>query len=124
MAAHNELGKRGEDLVAVFLTEKNYLILEKNWRFRRAEVDIIAQQENILVFVEVKTRSDTFFGEPADFFDEKKEQLMTAAAEAYCEQAAYDGEIRFDLVSVVLRPRRAPEIAHFEDVFFPGWGSE
>jgi putative endonuclease len=61
MAAHNELGKKGEQLAIDFLIKNEYKILEKNYRYLKAEVDIIAQKENTLVVVEVKTRSTDYF---------------------------------------------------------------
>ena len=64
MAEHNELGKIGEELAVDFLTEKGYEILETNWTFQKAEVDIIAQKGNVLAIVEVKTRSSSDFGSP------------------------------------------------------------
>ena len=66
MAIHNELGKKGEQLAVDFLQKKGYTILDRNWRFKKAEVDIIAQKEQILAIVEVKTRSSNYFGNPQD----------------------------------------------------------
>ncbi len=124
MAQHNELGKLGEQLAADFLEKKGYVILEKSWRWSRAEIDLIAEQNSVMVFVEVKTRSSVFFGAPEEFFTPKKEKFMSHAAELYCEKAQHDGEIRFDLIAVVILPHQTPSIQHFEDVFFPGWGNE
>ena len=67
MAEHNELGKLGEELAVDFLQKNGYEILETNWVFQKAEIDIIAQKDNILVAVEVKTRSSIDFGLPQDF---------------------------------------------------------
>ena len=71
MAAHNELGKLGEEMAIRYLIKKGYEIKEKNWRFQKAEVDIIAQIENTLAVIEVKTRSTQHFGNPQDFVDSK-----------------------------------------------------
>ena len=76
MAEHNELGKLGEELAVEFLRKNGYEILETNWTFQKAEIDIIAQKENILAVVEVKTRSSLEFGLPQDFVKPKKIQLL------------------------------------------------
>ena len=72
MAQHNDLGKKGEQLAIDYLVKKGYTILDKNWRFQKAEVDIIAQKEETLAVVEVKTRSSIDFGSPQDFVNPKK----------------------------------------------------
>ena len=72
MAEHNELGKLGEELAVEFLRKEGYRILETNWTFQKAEIDILAQKENILAVVEVKTRSSLDFGLPQDFVKPKK----------------------------------------------------
>ena len=118
MAKHNEIGLLGEKLAVNFLTEKGYEILETNWRFKRAEIDIIAKQEDTLVFFEVKTRSSDFFGQPEEFVTSQKEDLMADAAGVYCEQVGHDWAIRFDIIGIVLK-KNAPVINHFEDAFFP-----
>ena len=76
MAKHYELGKKGERIAVGFLLEQGYSIVERNWRFLKAEVDIIAQKDNIVVAVEVKTRSSKVFGNPQDFIDAKKIKLL------------------------------------------------
>lgn len=121
MSKNNETGAKGEQIATDFLSAKNYKILERNWRFSRAEIDIIAMHGDILVFVEVKTRSYTFFGEPEAFVTEKKEQLMIDAAHVYMSHIHHDWEIRFDIVGIVLPEIGNPSIKHFEDAFFPSW---
>lgn len=120
MAKHLETGKRGELLAIDFLRNLNYEILEENWRFSRAEVDIIAKDRDILVFVEVKTRSSVLFGEPEAFVDARKEQLLADAAAVYMKQIQHDWEFRFDIIAVLLPENRTPTINHFKDAFFPG----
>lgn len=121
MAAHNELGNKGEEIAKIFLKEKNYQILDTNWRFSKAEIDIIAKYEDILIFVEVKTRSYETFGEPESFVDEKKEHLMLDAAQVYMQRMNHDWEIRFDIIGITLRQGYPPKIRHYEDAFFPEW---
>ncbi len=120
MALHNAIGKKGEELARSFLITQGYRILENNWRYRRAEVDIIAMDGEILVFVEVKTRTDDKFGRPEEFITLKKEQFMADAASAYMEQIGHDWEIRFDFVAILLQGDQHAEIEHFKDAFFPG----
>lgn len=120
MAKHNEIGKAGEIAARNFLENKGYTVLEANWRFHRAEVDLIAKDGNILVFVEVKTRSSEAFGKPESFVDARKQRFLAEAASAYMEQIGHNWEIRFDIVSVLLEPGAEALLEHFEDAFFPG----
>jgi len=122
MAIHNEIGQRGEALAAQFLEAQKYQILARNWRHRRAEIDLIVQApEQILVFVEVRTRSNDLFGLPGIDISERKKQLIFDAANAYMESINYQWAIRFDLIGIVLHDSRPPEIAHYEDAFLPGY---
>jgi len=120
MAEHLKTGKKGEDLAIKFLKEKGYALLENNWRFRRSEVDIIAKDGKILVFIEVKTRSSNYFGEPASFVSNRKKTLLQDAATAYMQQINHTWEIRFDIIGILIRPTSEIELKHFEDAFFPG----
>lgn len=100
MAVHNETGKKGEELAAHFLAEKGFVIREKNWRKGYLEVDLIAEDGPVLVFVEVKTRRDLMHGLPEEAVTRKKERLLVEAADAYMELRGLDNEVRFDIVSV------------------------
>lgn len=120
MAKHNETGKKGEDIAAQILHHKGYTILKTNWRHRRTEIDIIAQKERTLVFVEVKTRSTSYFGDPAESITERKEALLIDAAGAFMTESAHEGPIRFDIISVIIEPGQPPTVDHYEDAFFPG----
>lgn len=122
MARHNDIGLQGEKLARQHLEEKGYRIIVSNWRHGRGEVDLIATFQDILVFVEVKTRSHTSYGQPDEFVGPKKEQMLAAAACAYIEQVNFQGEIRFDILSIVLPASATPLITHIEDAFFPGLG--
>jgi putative endonuclease len=121
MKEHLATGARGEEIARRFLRKNNYRILESNWRFKRAELDIIARKGDWLVFVEVKTRSGTFFGQPESFVDKKKQKLMVDAAVVYMNERNYRGEFRFDIVAIVLKNMEEFAIRHFEDAFFPGF---
>ncbi len=121
MAKHLNIGKKGEEVAMNYLESLGYKILETNWRFSRAEVDIIAMDKEIMVFVEVKTRSYDAFGQPEEFVSRAKEQLLMDAASVYMEQAKHDWEIRFDIISIISRANYH-ELKHFKDAFFDGWG--
>jgi len=120
LAQHNEIGKIGEELAIAHLCQQGWEILATNWRFKRAEIDIIAMDGNTLVFVEVKTRSTTYFGTPEQFVNAKKKLFLAKAASAYMEEIGHDWEIRFDIISVLLPCGKEQEIKHFKDAFFPG----
>lgn len=117
---HIFTGLRGESLALAYLEEKGYEILETNWRYSRAEVDLIARLHDQLIFVEVKTRESYRHGYPEDDVQPKKQQLLYDAAAAYMELCDHDGEVRFDILSIILPPNGAPDIRHLEDAFFPG----
>jgi putative endonuclease len=117
MAEHLNTGKKGEDLAAKYLADKGFEILEKNWRYKHLEADIIALQKKTLVIVEVKTRSSNFFGEPESFVNKQKQRNLKEAANQYIEQNNMDVECRFDIVSVVLATNQSSKIHHIEDAF-------
>lgn len=117
MPTHIEVGRRGEDLARTYLEQHGYQILQTNWRFRRAEVDLIAlDPREVLVFVEVKTRSDERFGPPETAVGDKKRQFLLAAARAFMVAYEYDWEVRFDVIGVVLT--EPPTVRHWTDVFY------
>lgn len=106
-------GNKGEQLAAEFLQRKGFEIVEKNYRFRHAEIDLIIKKEDWIIFIEVKTRTSTAFGEPEEFVGETKTRKMFEAAEEYIYSTDWHGHIRFDIVSVKLGYE--VEIEHFED---------
>lgn len=122
MALHNDIGKYGESLALELLKSKQYRIAERNWKFSHAEVDIIAWDGTVLVFVEVKTRTSEYFGQPEEFVSDKKMKLLTEAAAVYCEKINHDWEIRFDVISVLDKKNQQPILKHIEDAFFLGLG--
>ena len=118
MAEHNDLGTKGEQMAAAYLQKKGYEILATNYRYEKAEVDIIAQKGNLLVVAEVKTRRGTYFGQPEEAVSEAKQNLLSLAAGQYMEEHDLDMEVRFDIISISYKNER-PVIRHFEDAFFP-----
>ncbi|WP_420570832.1 YraN family protein [Kordia sp.] len=117
MAAHNDLGIEGEKLAVKHLQKAGYKIVETNYRFQKAEVDIIARKENILAVVEVKTRTSTDFGNPEEFVSQKKIKLLVSATDNYINESDLDVDVRFDIVSVVLTEKDIT-ISHIEDAFY------
>ncbi|CAM1359043.1 conserved protein of unknown function [Tenacibaculum soleae] len=116
MAQHNDLGRKGEELAIEYLEKKGYLIVEKNYRYKKAEVDIIARKEAVLVVIEVKTRSSTYFGNPQDFVNPKKIKLLVMAIDNYVVEKDLDVETRFDIIAV-LKKKESYIIKHIEDAF-------
>lgn len=121
-----QIGDQGERLAATFLEEKGYRILERNYRFEHAEVDLVCflpaevyEQGGELVFVEVKTRSGLGYGRPEEAVTEAKQRNLIHAAHAYLHENRMDGmPCRFDVVSVLLRGTQPPEITHLENAFW------
>ena len=118
MAEHNELGKFGEELAVAFLQQNGYEILETNWTFQKAEIDIIAQKENTLAVVEVKTRSSIEFGLPQDFVKPKKIQLLVKAVNEYVISNDLDFGIRFDIIAIHKDSTQKFGIEHIEGAFY------
>ena len=117
MAQHNELGKKGERLALDHLSGQGYTILEQNFRFDRAEIDIIAKKDTILAVIEVKTRSTSDFGNPQDFVKDKQIKNLVKAIDHYIELHDLDVEVRFDIIAIVIQSSGV-EIEHLEDAFF------
>ena len=116
MAQHNELGKKGEQLAINYLLKKGYKIRDKNWRYQKAEVDIIAEKDGILAVVEVKTRSTDYFGNPQDFVNPKKIKLLVKAIDEYVISKDLDIEVRFDIIGII-KTKNETRIEHLEDAF-------
>ena len=117
MAAHNELGKWGEDLAVAYLQGKGYTIIERDWKSGRRDIDIIAKDETgAIVFVEVKTRRNRMFSEPEEAIDYRKMQSLQQAINHYVKFRRINGEVRFDIISIVGTIGSEPEINHIKDV--------
>ena len=98
MAAHNDFGKEGEREAVDFLIKEGHTILECNFRYGHAEIDIISQKGDILHIVEVKTRSSTAYGEPESFVDQRKIDLLVKSANYYVRRKDLDVEVQFDII--------------------------
>ncbi len=117
MADHNDLGKLGEEIAVEFLQKNGYEILETNWTFQKAEIDIIAKKENTLAIIEVKTRSSLDFGLPQDFVKPKKIQLLVKAVNEYVISNDLDMEVRFDIIAVH-KEGKTFAVEHLMDAFY------
>lgn len=111
-------GNEGEKIAKKHLLDKGYVILEQNWRFKKLEVDIIASYLNQIVFVEVKARSTSNFGEPELFVTKTKQRFLIKAAHEYLVSNNIEAECRFDIVSV-LQFNNNLNVKHLEGAFYP-----
>ncbi len=117
MRAKDAVGRYGERVAARFLQDAGMEILERNWRCRAGELDLVARDGAVLVFCEVKTRSSTAYGDPAEAVGrEKSARLRRLAAAWLDEQTDRFPEVRFDVVSVLRRPAGAAHVDHFRGV--------
>jgi putative endonuclease len=119
MAKHLDLGRQGESLAKALLENSGYEILDENWTFGKAEIDLIAYKNKVIIFTEVKTRTGNYFGEPEDFVDARKQRLLVEAAGEYIYLMNHQGEVRFDIISVLFDKQNNYTIKHIEDAFWP-----
>lgn len=113
-----DIGNEGEEIAAAYLESKGWLILDRNYFFEKAEVDIVAYDHTQIIFVEVKLRSNTFFGRPEEYVTHQKEKRIKQVAEAWVYERKMDtARVRFDVVAIVQKGNEAPDINHFEDAF-------
>ena len=117
MAEHNDFGKLAEKMAEAFLREKGMKILAQNFRYQKAEIDLIAQQDQTIIIVEVKARRTDAFMLPQEAINKKKIQMTVMAAAQFLDQKGIDLEVRFDVISVVPNARGTLEINHIEDAF-------
>ncbi len=115
---HNALGNTGENMATSFLKKEGYTILERNWRFGKAEIDIIASREDIMVFIEVKMRSSEHYGSPWQAVVKNKQTRIIKAADHYLRKTNWPGEARFDIISIVGSGVGA-KLTHLKSAFYP-----
>ncbi len=116
MAAHNELGRWGEDLAAAFLEEKGYTIIERDWKSGHHDLDIVAKDGSTLVIVEVKTRRNRLYGNPEEAIDYRKRRSLLSAINHYTKSHRIYSNVRFDIISIVGNIGEKSEIDHIIDV--------
>lgn len=117
MAEHNDFGKLAEELATDFLVKSGYKILLKNYRYLKAEIDIIAEFENQIIIVEVKARTTDAFIEPHEAVNKRKIKLIVSAADFFIQENKIDKNVRFDIISVLPNEFGKLEIKHFINAF-------
>ncbi len=117
MADHNDFGKEAENFAADFLVLNGYRILVRNYRFLKAEIDIIAEKENKVVIVEVKARTTDIFIEPHEAVRRKKMRLLVEAADHFMNSGNRHEEVRFDIISVLPDGSGKLQITHIPNAF-------
>jgi putative endonuclease len=120
MLTTKQIGAFGEHKACLYLERHGYQIMETNWRFKRYEIDVIATFEDLLIFIEVKTRSDNDVSKPEAAVTRTQWGNIARAAGVYMARNDYDWEVRFDIVAVTLLPNETQAIKHFRDIYFPG----
>lgn len=116
--SNKEKGDDGENLAANYLEKLGYTILERQWKYERFEIDLIAESGNTIVFVEVKTRYSNDYGEPWEAVNKAKRKKICASADAYIQQHEINHEPRFDIVSIIKDGSKCT-IDHIEEAFWP-----
>lgn len=117
MAHHNELGKIGERIAEAYLLSKGYQIVCRNYFYQKAEIDIIAKHQNVIVCIEVKTRNSDFFGDPQTFVTPNKIKLLVKAMDAFILENDINLEARFDIIAI-LKNKIREELTHYENAFY------
>ncbi|SDI68013.1 YraN family protein [Chryseobacterium jejuense] len=117
MADHNDFGKKAEEMAADFLQKSGYKILARNFRFQKAEIDIIAEKDELIIIVEVKARSTDAFMLPQEAVTKTKIRSIVLAANHYLEDSDKQNEVRFDIISVLPDEHRNLIIDHIADAF-------
>lgn len=119
MAQHNDLGFKGEAIAKDYLEKLGYEILDENWVYGKAEIDLVAYTNKKIIFVEVKTRSTISFGLPEEFVNLPKQKQMDLAANEYVQLMNHQGEIRFDIIAILFDKQNKYTLKHIEDAFWP-----
>ncbi len=119
MASHNDLGRAGENIAKLYLEDQGYEILDENWVHGKAEIDLIAYKNDVMVFVEVKTRSSVAFGQPEEFVHNAKQKQMELASIVYIDIMNHQKDIRFDIIAITFTKNKNYTLNHIEDAFWP-----
>ena len=119
--SRQRLGTAGEELACAELEKLGYRVIERNYRSRFGEIDIVAMDDDTVVFVEVKTKTSGDFGEPVDeVTPQKMRQIVSMGEEYHSYHCQHDTQCRFDVMAVDCSVRPAA-ITHYKDAFRPGW---
>lgn len=117
MAKHNVLGIEGETLAAKWLVDKGYTLLHRNWRHSHYEIDIIGYLDNVLHFIEVKTRRSKKFGAPEESVDNKKIMNLMKAGDEFQHQFPQWKRVQYDVLSIMIEPNGTTDYFYIEDVY-------
>ena len=118
MAKHNALGKWGDEAAVKHLESREYVIRHRNWRRGKLELDIVSAKDDVLIVVEVKTRSNDYFANPEDAVTMKKIKHIVRAADTYIKFYQLDNPVRFDIITLIGNENKF-ELEHMEEAFFP-----
>ena len=119
MSIKKEKGDKGEQLAVNHLLKNDFIIIARNWRFLKGEIDIICEKNNLVIFIEVKTRATIDFGNPEEFVSRKQQKLIVNTAHEFLVHRNIEKEARFDIISIVLKDDQTFYIEHLEDAFGP-----
>lgn len=115
---HIELGRKGEEIAAHFLISKGYRILDRNFKLKNAELDIVCEKDDLLIVVEVKTRNSTALGEPYLAVNRSKQKQIVRVTNHFIQVNNVENDIQFDVVSIILNQHQL-KIEHIENAFYP-----
>jgi putative endonuclease len=118
MSESHNLGKKGEGIAADYLRNKGYKIRHQNWKSGRRELDIVAENDDFIVFIEVKTRNEDFWMPPASAVTSEKQRLIIYTADSYLQKYDIAKESRFDVITIIYKGM-SWEIDHIENAFYP-----
>jgi len=117
MGKHNELGKEGEQIAVDYLLARGYDIIYRNYRYLKAEIDIIARKDATLVVVEVKSRTSSFLEDIADTVTKKKIKLLVMGTDHFVTENNLEVEVRFDIITI-LKTKKSLRVEHLKDAFY------
>jgi putative endonuclease len=118
MSKHSKIGVKGEQIAADFLLNKGYIIVHRNWRSGKKELDIIAFKNDTLVILEIKTRTSFDISFPEEAVTRKKQLFLKAAAEVFIDENPQYRNLRYDIISILMKGDEVKEIMHFEEAFY------
>jgi len=119
MKDKQKIGKIGEYAAVEYLIKHAYEVIERNWRYHKAEIDIIAKRNDLLIFVEVKTRQTDRYGKPEDFVSFAQRNMIVNAASRYMSKVNHEWAVQFDVIGILINQKgMVQRLNHYEDVFF------
>jgi putative endonuclease len=120
LITNTDKGRKTEDIALQFFISLGYDIKATNWYSKKAEIDIIASHQKKLIFIEVKSRKTSKFGDPALAVTSRKQRLLVSAATSYMDSIDYDADFQFDILTIVGYEENQLTLEHYPDAFFPG----